>query len=107
MKIRGGAEKWLLRKAMRGLIPAAVCGRRKRGILAPPALTRARSVFGEMLQDTLRSAALESIPFLDPGAVRCFLDQMPSLSPALQQAWDAPLTALASACVLSRSLLSS
>ena len=93
---------------MRGLIPAAVCGRRKRGCFAPPGTNCAlRSVFGEMLQDTLRSAALESIPFLDPGAVRCFINGMPSLSAKLQQAWDAPLTALASACVLSRSLLSS
>ena len=105
MKIRGGVEKYLLRKAMRTVIPAEVCGRRKRALAAPPALAHQPSVFGDLLQDTLRSTSLSSLPFLHQSAVRTCLDRMPSLPSVVQQAWDGPLMGLASACVLADCLV--
>lgn len=35
-KIRGGVEKWLLREAMRPLLPPRIVGRRKHPFMAPP-----------------------------------------------------------------------
>jgi asparagine synthase (glutamine-hydrolysing) len=100
LKIRHGAEKYILRKAMRTVIPAEVCGRRKRALAAPPALTQRSSAFGHLLQDTLRSASSASLPFLNQSAMKTLLDRLPSLPLGERQAWDGPLLGLASACIL-------
>ena len=103
-KVRGGAEKYVLRKAMRTVVTTEVCGRRKHPITAPAALWEG-SAFGDLLQDTLRSSYLEAIPFVNRRALLAILDTMAGEKPAARSALEAPMVALASACVIAETLL--
>jgi asparagine synthase (glutamine-hydrolysing) len=103
-KVRSGAEKFILRTAMREIVSPEICGRRKHPITAPPALWEAGSEFGQLLQDTLRSHHLEAIPFVNRRAVLALLDDMSAKPPAVRNTLEAPMIALASACVLAEVL---
>jgi asparagine synthase (glutamine-hydrolysing) len=103
-KVRNGIEKFILRKAMRSVVSAEICGRRKQPLTAPQALWEPTSAFGQLLQDTLRSQALESVPFIDKAALRRILDEAEKESPAVRSGLEGPLTSLASACVLAKTL---
>jgi asparagine synthase (glutamine-hydrolysing) len=98
-KIRQGAEKFVLRMAMRSIVSPEICGRRKSPLLAPPALSNGSSALGQLVQDLLRSRFLESIPFLEKRATRQFLDRLISMD-TISRELDGPLMTLASACVL-------
>jgi asparagine synthase (glutamine-hydrolysing) len=104
MKVRGGAEKYVLRKAMRAVVSPEICGRRKHPITAPAALWEAASPFGTMLQDTLRSKYLAAIPFVDRRALLAILDAKAAEEATARSALEAPMIALASACVLAETL---
>jgi asparagine synthase (glutamine-hydrolysing) len=80
LKIRGGVEKWLLREALKDVLPPAVYARRKHPFTAPP-LTRFAPDF---LRDHLRAAALRDSPFFDPAAVTRYLDRL-ACSPEREQ----------------------
>ncbi|HWF47358.1 MAG TPA: asparagine synthase (glutamine-hydrolyzing), partial [Bryobacteraceae bacterium] len=69
LKIRGMAEKFVLRKAMRQILPPSVCGRRKHSFQAPPALLKPGEPLHELMQDTLRGSALKRVPFFNGKAV--------------------------------------
>lgn len=99
-KIRNGTEKFVLRKAMRLVIPPEICGRRKRPLAAPGVLSNPQSALGQLLQDLLRSRSLERVPFVDKKAARQLLDRMLSVDIVAKPGLDAPLVAIASACVL-------
>jgi asparagine synthase (glutamine-hydrolysing) len=99
-KIRGGAEKFALRRAMRSVIPPAVCGRRKRALQTPPALLDGGPMH-DLMQDTLRGSAIDSIPFLDKSAVVRLLDRALASDSIGKSVLDSPLMALLTACVLS------
>jgi asparagine synthase (glutamine-hydrolysing) len=99
-KIRNGTEKFVLRKAMRLLIPPAICGRRKRPLIAPGVLSDPQSAQGQLVQDLLRSQALDHVPFVDKKAARRLLDRMLSVDLLAKPGLDGPLMAMASACVL-------
>ncbi len=99
-KIRKGAEKFVLRKAMRSVVAPEICGRRKRPLLAPNALADEKSRFGELIQDLLRSRTLENIPLLNKKAVRELLDRIPDMDAVSRRGLESPLMAVASACVL-------
>ena len=102
MKVRDGAEKYVLRKAMRAVVSPEICGRRKHPITAPPALWNPASAFGTMLQDTLRSRYLEAIPFVDRRARLAMLDAMAGEKAKARSALEAPM--MASACVLAKTM---
>jgi asparagine synthase (glutamine-hydrolysing) len=104
MKVRGGAEKYVLRKAMRAVVSPEVCGRRKYPITAPAAMWEASSALGTMLQDTLRSRYLDAIPFVNRPALLAILDATAAEKQAARSALEAPMMALASACVLAKTL---
>jgi asparagine synthase (glutamine-hydrolysing) len=99
-KIRGFAEKFALRKAMRLVVPPAVCGRRKRALQAPPSLLEAGPMH-DLMQDTLRGRSISSIPFLSKGAAVRLLDRAMASDSIGKTALESPLMALLSACVLS------
>jgi asparagine synthase (glutamine-hydrolysing) len=103
-KVRNGAEKFVLRKAMRSVVLPEICGRRKHPITAPPALFETSSAFGDLLQDTLRSRYLQSIPFVESQAVLAILGDMASQPAATRNTLEAPMIVLASACVLAETL---
>ncbi len=99
-KIRGAAEKFVLRKAMRLVIPPAVCGRRKRALQAPPSFLDGAPMH-DLMQDTLRGSAINSIPFLNKSAVVRLLDRALDSDCTGKAVLDSALMALLTACVLS------
>jgi asparagine synthase (glutamine-hydrolysing) len=74
MKIRGSTEKYLLREAAKDVITDTVYRRQKHPFVSPPANAGGRSRMWTLVQDTLRSKAAESVPFLEPRAVRALAD---------------------------------
>ncbi|WP_428264083.1 asparagine synthase (glutamine-hydrolyzing) [Haliangium sp.] len=82
-RIRAGVEKWILREAVRGLVPEATRTRRKHPFLAPaldgdPA-TRAR--IDAMLAD------FRARRFFDPAALTRHADRLAGVDPAERAAW--------------------
>jgi asparagine synthase (glutamine-hydrolysing) len=74
MKMRGFRGKWLLRKALRDLLPHDILYRRKRGFSIP----HARWLRGElrpMLRDTLSSPRVYARGFLQRAAVERLMDE--------------------------------
>lgn len=99
-KIRGIAEKFILRKAMRSIVTPTVCGRRKQLFAAPPALLTLGQPMHQILQDTLRSSRIESVPFLNSKELVKLLDMAPALSEQKRTLLDVPLMLVFSLCVL-------
>jgi asparagine synthase (glutamine-hydrolysing) len=67
-KVRGGEKKWILRRALRGLLPDPVLARGKRGF-SPPLGAWFRGRLRELLCDTLSERAVRDGGFLRPEAV--------------------------------------
>jgi asparagine synthase (glutamine-hydrolysing) len=100
LKIRGMTEKYLLREAARPLITETVYRRQKHPFLSPPVSTVPTEKFHQMMQDTLRSPVLASLPFYDQKKVIALLDQLPGLSDSDRVGWDPVLMSVLSACVI-------
>ncbi len=99
-KVRGAAEKFVLRKAMRNVLTPALCGRRKQTFQAPPALSNPHGRMFQFTQDTLRGNALAKLPFLKKEAVIHMLDRATIASEGGKAILDKPLMTILSACVL-------
>jgi len=99
----GPQEKRLLRKAVQPYVPPSLYARTKRPCCAPPSSGFAANPLHDFVQDTLRGAAMRSVPFVDPAAVVAFLDKLPALPDADRPAADSLLLMLASAAVLQES----
>jgi hypothetical protein len=54
----------------------------------------------ELLQDTLRSASLKSVPFFDRAAVVSFLDRLPTMEETERSSMDPILFMMASISIL-------
>jgi asparagine synthase (glutamine-hydrolysing) len=102
-KVRRTVDKFVLRNALRSVVLTEVRERRKQPITAPPALWVPGSALGQLLQDTLRSHHLERIPFLNKKQLLHLLDGPPREIP-IRDALEAPLTAIASACMLAETM---
>lgn len=100
-KINGTTEKFVLREAMKSLLPRTVYERQKHPFLAPTLFSKPDGRLYGMMQDTLRGSALHRIPLIDRKKVVNFLDNLPLLDASARAAWDVPLMALFSAAVLS------
>jgi asparagine synthase (glutamine-hydrolysing) len=74
--------------------------RQKHPFLSPPVTTVPTERFHQMLQDTLRSPVLASLPFYDPKKVVALLDQLPAMSDSDRVGWDPVLMSVLSACVI-------
>ncbi len=70
MKIKGGTEKYILRRALRPYITDTVYSRQKHPFMAPPVSLFTNTRLSEMLNDTLSSASFATIPFFDTAAAR-------------------------------------
>ena len=90
-----GLDKPVLRRAVRGLVPAAVAARPKHPFLAPPLARLAPA----LVQDTLRTHARRS-PLVDGRRLVEVLDAVPAMAGAELQAWDAALMLILSAAIL-------
>ncbi len=94
-KIRGEAEKHLLRVAMRGVLPEEVIARRKHPLLAPPLASRLAE-----LRDALCAASMPA--FLDARAVSAALDRLDDAPDSERTVWDPPLMLALTASLLAR-----
>jgi asparagine synthase (glutamine-hydrolysing) len=99
-KIRGMSEKYVLREAVRALIPETVYSRQKHPFLSPPVSLDRGGRFHAFVQDTLRSSAMGAVPFFDPRKVVRFLDSLAAMDESTRVAADGVLMNLLSACVL-------
>jgi asparagine synthase (glutamine-hydrolysing) len=100
LKIRGVIEKYLLREAAKPLITETVYRRQKHPFLSPPVTTVPTERFHQMMQDTLRSSNLASLPFYDRKKVIALLDRLPAMSDSDRVGWDPVLMSVLSACVI-------
>ena len=76
LKIRGMTEKYILREAVKDVITNTVYTRQKHPFLSPPATLHRDEPLHQLMQDTLRSRAAASVPFLDQGKMITALDQL-------------------------------
>ena len=102
LKIRGMTEKYLLREAARPVITDTVYRRQKHPFLAPPVSMLPGEKFYQLMQDTLRSSLLGSIPFFDQKKIVKLLDGLPSMPEPDLLAWDPVLMTVLSACVIQK-----
>lgn len=96
----GGAEKYVLREAVRPLLTDAVYRRRKQPFLAPPASLELRGPFFECLRALLSGPGLEALPFCDAARVRAEVADLESRPSAVRLTLDPVLMKLASLVVL-------
>jgi asparagine synthase (glutamine-hydrolysing) len=99
-KIRGAAQKFILREAARSLITETAYRRPKHPFLSPPATLNPQGRLGVFMQDTLRSPVLSSMPFFDRKKITTLLDTMSSGDENARVANDQILMMTLSACVL-------
>ena len=76
MRIKGRTEKYVLREAMKGLLPKTLYEREKFAFMAPPAHTDEKKLAAlrALSEDYLSTAAIESAGLLDEGGVRRLWD---------------------------------
>lgn len=92
LKIHESTEKYVLRQAVRGRVPAAIATREKHPFLAPPIAGGA--------PDFLRSTFETAPPFLDRARLQALVTRLPSLSRAEQVATEPVLFLALSFCLL-------
>jgi asparagine synthase (glutamine-hydrolysing) len=78
MRIRDNVEKWVLREAMRHVLPKVLYEREKFAFMAPPAHTDAakRAAVGALAERYLTHEALVDAGVFDPVAVEAFVDSL-------------------------------
>jgi asparagine synthase (glutamine-hydrolysing) len=76
LRIRGTTEKWVLREAMRGVLPPVLYKRQKFAFMAPPAHTDAakRRRLDALLERFLSFEAVAAAGLFDPGRTGAFVD---------------------------------
>ncbi|MGO8721111.1 MAG: asparagine synthase (glutamine-hydrolyzing) [Acidobacteriaceae bacterium] len=99
-KIRGMTEKYVLREAVKDVIPDTVYTRQKHPFLSPPETLSPDETFSTYVQDTLRGPILKSLPFFDQKQVVKLLDSLPAMDVGARTANDQVLMLLVSMCVL-------
>ena len=99
-KIRGLTEKLALREAAKPFITDTIYQRQKHPFLAPPLTFQPNGALHQLVQDTLRSSVMSSIPFYDRSKVIELLDELPNMSRKQLGATDAVLMPILSACIL-------
>ena len=99
-KIRGLTEKLALREAAKPFITDTIYQRQKHPFLAPPSTFQPNGALYQLVQDTLRSSTLSSIPFYDRLKVIKLLDELPNMDRKQLGATDAILMPILSACIL-------
>lgn len=97
---RSEQDKAVLRLAMRPFLPDSVTSRPKRPFWAPPSAGDRESPLHDLVQDTLRSQHMRSVPFLNPIQILALLDRLPTLPAEDRPAADSLLLMLTSVIVL-------
>ncbi|MFI6869351.1 asparagine synthase (glutamine-hydrolyzing) [Nocardia sp. NPDC050406] len=84
LKIREGVEKWLLRRAMRDVLPAAVLQREKHPFLGPPIGTHMLALVREVLSDT----SIRHMGVFDTARLAALLREYDDWDPVRRKAFD-------------------
>ncbi|MCW5318428.1 asparagine synthase (glutamine-hydrolyzing) [Nostoc sp. KVJ3] len=100
LKIRGLTEKYVLREAAKPFITDTMYNRQKHPFLAPPSTFKPNEPLQQLVQDTLRSSLMSSVPFYNHAAVINLLDQLPTMNESQRISIDLVLMKMLSACVL-------
>ncbi|MBP5975406.1 asparagine synthase, partial [Brasilonema sp. CT11] len=100
LKIRGLTEKYVLREAAKPFITDTMYNRQKHPFLAPPSTFKPNEALQQLVQDTLRSSLMSSVPFYNHAAVINLLDQLPTMSESQRISIDVILMKMLSACIL-------
>lgn len=99
-KIRGLTEKFALREAAKPFITDTIYQRQKHPFLAPPSTFQLNGALHQLVQDTLRSSVMSSVPFYDRAKIIELLDELPNMSRKQLGATDAILMPILSTCIL-------
>jgi len=83
MRVRG---KWLLRRAVRDLVPAAILHRSKRGFALPLERWMKRDL-REMTRDVLLSKRARERGLFDPKYVAELVDELDTMNPPVDRVW--------------------
>lgn len=77
LRIKNGVEKWVLREAMKGVLPQVLYEREKFAFMAPPAHTdnTRRNAIESLLAEHLSSEQIESLGVCDPKAISGFINR--------------------------------
>jgi len=105
LKIHGMTEKYILREATRDVISDTVYRRQKHPFLSPPDASGTPSRMATLIQDTLRSKVVDSMPFLNGPAIRGLADRLGTMSPAERGRMDTDLMVLMSQIFLHERLV--
>jgi asparagine synthase (glutamine-hydrolysing) len=103
LRIRGGIEKWVLREAMRGVLPDVLYHREKFAFMAPPSGTDRdkHDAIGSLARHWLDPDRVAEVGLFDPARVRDFVDGTASVSdPVLARRSDILLNHLVQLHVL-------
>jgi asparagine synthase (glutamine-hydrolysing) len=101
LKIRDVKSKYVLREAVKRLIPAGNYGNLKRPFFAPPLGGTNPGRFTTLLQDTLRGSEAKACEYLDSEALRRTLDRLPEMTAEELTLWSPVLTIALSLTFLS------
>jgi asparagine synthase (glutamine-hydrolysing) len=76
LRIRNGVEKWVLREAMKGVLPRTLYEREKFAFMAPPSHVdeAKRREVGKLVASHLSAEQVRGAGILDPAALQVFLD---------------------------------
>ncbi|MGV9414407.1 asparagine synthase (glutamine-hydrolyzing) [Nocardia sp. NPDC003693] len=96
LKIRDGVEKWILREAVRDLLPADVIAREKHPFLGPPIGPRMR----ELARDVLTDRAVRDLGVFDPRRTADLLNRWAALDIAQRKVLDPVILFMTSVGIL-------
>ena len=94
-----------VREAVRDVLTDRVYRRQKHPFLSPPEALGKPSRMTTLIQDTLRSRAVESLPFLEARAVRKLADELETMTPSERGRIDTDLMSLISAIFMHERLV--
>ncbi len=103
LRIKDGVEKWVLREAMRGVLPEVLYKREKFAFMAPPAHTSETKTSGlqELANKWLPPERVEADGLFDPEAVALFVREQQTDDPMLARRHDIILNHLIQLQILS------
>ena len=99
-KIRGLTEKFILKEAAKPFITKTMYNRQKHPFLAPPSTFQPNGALHQLIQDTLRSSILKSLPFYNQSEVIQLLERLPTMNPKQLAIIDIVLMQMLSACLI-------
>ncbi|MBC6430845.1 asparagine synthase (glutamine-hydrolyzing) [Nostoc sp. HG1] len=98
--IQGTKEKYVLREAARPFITDTVYTRPKQPFTAPPATLTTNNPLYILIQDSLRSSVMASLPFFNQSAIIELLDKLDGMKESQRINLDSTLLMLLGTCFL-------